>query len=94
MTKRKTEEYNLLNIPKFDKNTHTHTNPTTTTTASSWCALIFQEKGGLGVGVVREGPPLHLLSCLCHQGLLLHFNDKVAEPLTLHPSHTPPKSFQ
>lgn len=55
------------------------------------CALILRGEGGLG------GPPappsLHLLRCLCHRGLLLHFNDKVAEPVTLHP-HSPANSFQ
>ena len=50
------------------------------------------------VEVVLEPPPsppplpplpsLHLLSCFCHQDLLLHLNNKVAEPLTL--PHTRP----
>lgn len=38
-----------------------------------------------GWRIVWELSSFHLLRILCHQELLLHFNDKVAEPLTLRP---------
>lgn len=38
-----------------------------------------------GWRIVWELSSFHLLLILCHQELLLHFNDKVVEPLTLRP---------